>query len=365
MAPIRILRNLSFSLCLCAVNCIAEAQSIAASLSDYQATLRVASVSGVSAVSFSGVAFHAETKTLYAIDNDNAMVYEVSPSGALLRTIATSGFQDPEGIAYQADDFFFIAEEGLANIVRIKLPRSGSGPVAKSSGTAINLSSQNLANSGIEGVSYRPANKTAYAVKEIDPPRMYRITLDDAGNPKASFPNDPFSLEGKSGDAADIYALNDGNFIIVNQEQNKLEGFGPQGQALSSLPLGMKKPEGIAIDTGNGTIYVVGEPLELTVLKKKNSKVRDAVRGGNGFSCSLVSNQTPGAPPALRYSLPDRTPVHIEYAALNGLWTEVFEDVVDPGIHVFVLDRPALPKGIGFCRFSAGTFHRIVKVVSL
>jgi uncharacterized protein YjiK len=147
--------------------------------------------------------------------------------------------------------------------------------VARSSGTALNIA-PNQANSGIEGVAYRASDKTAFAVKELDPPRFYRIALDAAGNPTASFPNEPFDIESKAGDAADVLALNDGNFILVNQEQDKLEGFGPQGQPLSSLPLGMSKPEGIAVDTATGTIYVVGEPLEFRVFRKSNTRIRKA-----------------------------------------------------------------------------------------
>jgi hypothetical protein len=41
-----------------------QAQSIAASLPGYAATLRVSNVAGINAKSFSGVAFHPETHTL-------------------------------------------------------------------------------------------------------------------------------------------------------------------------------------------------------------------------------------------------------------------------------------------------------------
>lgn len=244
----------------------ARAQSPAASLSGYKPVLKISAVAGVSAKSFSGAAFHPGTKTIYVVDNDNASIYELSPAGILLRTLTTSGFTDPEGIAWQGDDYFLISEEGLANVVRIKLPRTGTGPVAKSSGLALNLGA-NMANSGIEGVGYRAVDKTAFAVKEIDPPRMYRIAMDASGNPTAAAPGEPFDIGGKSGDAADILVLEDGNFILVNQEQNKLEGLGPQGQALSSLALGMSKPEGVALDASTGILYVVGEPLEFQVFK--------------------------------------------------------------------------------------------------
>jgi uncharacterized protein YjiK len=344
-----------------------RAQSIAASLSGYAATLRLTSVAGVSAKSFSGAAFHPDTRTLYVIDNDNAVVYELSAAGVLLRSIATSGFLDPEGIVYQSNDNFLITEEGLGNIVRVKLPRAGNGPVPKSGGAALNLA-QNLGNSGIEGVAYRSSDNTAFAVNETDPSRLYRISLDAGGVPTASFPDDPFDIGGKTGDAADIYALNDGNFIVVNQQQNKLEGYGPKGQILSSLSLGMEKPEGMAIDTATGAIYVVGEPQEFSVFKKPGSRASERTAEKNGPICSLMPGRQSGAAPSITYSLREAAVIRIETATLNGTWTLAFSGSMPAGAHAFDLSRSAAsgssPRSetsarIVFCRFSAGSFQRV------
>lgn len=258
----------------------AASQSIAASLSRYAAVRSVSSVAGINARSLSGVAFHADTRTLYAVDNDNAVIYELDTLGTLRRGIATAGIADPEGIAYQGGDFFLLTEEGLGNVLRLKLPRAGAGPVAKSSGTSLNLA-PNLANSGIEGVAWRPAARTAYAVKEIDPPRLYRIACDADGVPLSAAPDQPFDLSGKTGDAADLFALDDGNFLVVNQVQDRLEGYDASGKLLGSLSLGMAKPEGIAVDTVTGTLYVVGEPLEFKVFRRPGTAIRIApVRSG-------------------------------------------------------------------------------------
>jgi uncharacterized protein YjiK len=353
------MRRTAIGLLLClAAATRGHSQSLAASLGGYAAVLRVPSVAGVSAKSFSGVAFHPETRTLYVIDNDNAVIYELNASGVLQRSIATSGFADPEGIAYQGADTFLIAEEGLANIVRIKLPRSGNGPVAKSGGAVLNLSPVNFANSGIEGVAYRPADKTVFAVKEIDPPRLYRIAIDGTGNPKTAFPNDPFNIEAKSGDAADIWALNDGGFILVDQEQGRLEGYGPDGQALSSLSLGMTKPEGIAVDNMDGTIYVVGEPLEFAVFRKKGAAISKPLAQPSataGFACAYRPGTAAGQVPLLRYSLPVRSRVRIETVASDGKRLGLWRGTADAGPHEFHLPTTTRP----VCyRFTAGSFRR-------
>jgi uncharacterized protein YjiK len=245
----------------------AQTSSIAATLGQYAASLPVLSVAGVTAQSFSGVAYQPETKSLYVVDNDNNSIYVLNTAGVLQRTITSQGFADLEGIVYQGQDFFLVSEEGLANVVRVSLPRTGTGPVEHSAGVVLNLGA-NMSNSGIEGVGYNVAKKMAYAVKEISPTRLYRITVDSAGKPLAAFPDEPFSLTGKTGDAADIYALNDGNFLVVNQEENKLEGYDASGKFISSLALGLNKPEGLAVDTTDGTLYVVGEAHEFRVFKK-------------------------------------------------------------------------------------------------
>lgn len=354
------LRRASLLMALGAAAGLPQAQSIAASLSGYAAVLRVSSVAGISAKSFSGAAFHPDTRTLYVIDNDNAVIYELSAAGVLLRSIATSGFLDPEGIAYQSGDHFLIAEEGLGNIVRVALPRTGAGPVPKSGGAVLNLA-RNLGNSGIEGVGYRSSDNTAFAVNESDPSRLYRIALDADGVPAASFPDDPFDIGGKDGDAADVCALNDGNFILVNQQENRLEGYGPKGQALSSLPLGMAKPEGIAIDTATGTIYVVGEPLEFSVFRKPGTRSGDGKADGSPFQCALIRGGSAEAAAALRYVLPRETGIRIETAALDGAWSLVFAGRQPPGPHAFAIPRSAATAsaGIAFCRFTAGSYRRV------
>jgi uncharacterized protein YjiK len=340
----------------------ARAQSLASRLAEFQAVARVPAVAGVTAKSFSGVALHPVTRSLYVIDNDNAVVYVLDTAGTLLRAIISAGLADPEGIAYQADDYFLITEEGLANIVRLKLPRTGTNPIAKASGTVLNIGS-NMANSGIEGVAYRAADHTAFAVKEIDPPRLYRIRLDSAGVPAAAFPDDPFDISKKSGDAADIAALEDGSFILVNQEQDRLEGYDAQGKALGNLPLGMAKPEGIAFDAATETIYVVGEPAEFAAFRRQGSAIRPDGRREDGFKVTLAqSGATGNAAVTLNLDLPRAESVRVSVADPHGSWREVRQGRFDPGPHAISLG--ALPPGVSLWRIAAGSRERILKLVA-
>jgi uncharacterized protein YjiK len=242
--------------------------SLAERLEDLRPLKPVATVSGTTAKSFSGVALQPETQSLYVVDNDDAKVYVLTTAGVLQRIISTSGLTDPEGITYQGNNGFLISEEGKANIIQTPLPLSGTGPIAMTapSATILNIG-PDMANSGIEGVSYCAANKTAYAIKEINPSRLYRIALDEAGKPVESFPDEPFVLTNHNGDIADILALDDGNFLLVNQENSRLEGYDSQGKLLSTLLVTMNKVEGITLDKDSETLYLVGEPNEFMALR--------------------------------------------------------------------------------------------------
>jgi uncharacterized protein YjiK len=339
-----------------------QAQSIAASLSRYQKTLSVTSVQGITAASFSGVALQLPDRKLFAIDNDNANIYELTLTGTVVRTIGTQGITDPEGISHYRDNIFFIAEEGTSKILRVEIPATGNGPLNCSSVPSITLGS-GWANTGVEGVSYCAANNTAYAVKEINPPRLFRITLDNSGGFVSLYPNDPFNIETKEGDAADIFALNDGNFIIVNEERNRLEGYGPTGTLLSTLSLGMKKPEGLAIDTTDGTIYIVGEPRGFCVFKGSTGE-RELEPGAKpGFSISVTSTGRGESPLSATVTLPWRTVVSIECILLDGSHYRVFESVMKAGSHELRPLTERLPRGISLLRFSAGPFKRVVRCV--
>jgi uncharacterized protein YjiK len=339
-----------------------QAQSIAASLSRYQKTLSVTSVQGITAASFSGVALQLPDRKLFAIDNDNANIYELTLTGTVVRTIGTQGITDPEGISHYRDNIFFIAEEGTSKILRVEIPATGNGPLNCSSVPSITLGS-GWANTGVEGVSYCAANNTAYAVKEINPPRLFRITLDNSGGFVSLYPNDPFNIETKEGDAADIFALNDGNFIIVNEERNRLEGYGPTGTLLSTLSLGMKKPEGLAIDTTDGTLYMVGEPREFCVFTRSTENRSSEQSADPEFSFSTAPTGLIDRPIAVRITLPRRASVSIECILLDGSHYRVFKSVMKAGSHELRPLTERLPREISLLRFSAGPFKRVVRCV--
>ncbi len=301
---------------------------------------------------------------LYAVDNGNATIYELSLSGNVLRTIPTSGVGDLEGICHFRDDLFFIAEEGRSKILRAIIPQTGTATINLSGVPYLNLASD-WANTGLEGVSFRQADNTLYAVKEINPSRLYRITLNDTGGFLKYYPNEPFNIENKAGDAADILALNDGDFIIVNQEQRRLEGYGAKGEPLSTLSLEMNKPEGITLDTSDGTLYLVGEPREFCVYRT-TTFIAEKLRGLpeiDPYSLSVSSTGKPDRPFVILFSLPARPYVTIGCITLDGKETMIFEGVFDIGVHTLQPSVRKSARGLRIFRFSSGSYKRFIVCV--
>ena len=336
-------------------------QSIASSLGLYQKTFET-DITGISGTSSSGVTFYPGTGTLYVVDDANTTVYEISTTGSLIRSITLSGFDDTEGIAYQSGMFFFIVEERLANVLRVQLPQSGSGPVSWDSCAVLSIA-DDWGNSGLEGVSYCASTNTVYAVKEIDPPRLYRITLDSNDNPANFFENDPFNIEGISGDAADIYALSDGNFLILSQEENKLIGYSDTGEILSELSLGMTKPEGITIDPNDSTIYVVGEPRELFVFENQGTftlPFSGISLNSIFFNLHVLNNKSI----ILYYRLSSAAHVQIEMFSAQGKRIKTLvNETVAYGNHQCILNAQSLPAGLYLFVFNVASYKKVIREI--
>jgi uncharacterized protein YjiK len=330
-----------------------HAKSVAASLSSYRKEVSVSPIAGISTTNLSGIALDRKGGKLYAVDNATANIYELTLAGTVVRTITTKNITDPEGICHLRDNTYIIAEEGLATLLRVEMPPSGTNSLDGATVPSFQIG-PNMANTGIEGVAYCAADKTLYAVKETSPSRIYRITLKDDSGFLTSYTNDPFNIETHDGDAADVAALNDGNIIIVNQMRNRLEGYDPAGNQLSTLSLGMTQPEGIAVDSVDGTLYIAGEPKEFCVFKPTTSMESGRLSTMPIVPIRVAATGRVNTPVAITFSLASRTVVAIDAFLIDGSRVNMYRSVLGPGMHRLTPPLNPGSRGVRIYRISIG-----------
>lgn len=254
---------------------LSTAQYIAELLDDYEMVTKKDVQSTDS--NFSGVAFDLNRGTLLVVDNNSCNIHEMTTSGQLLNSIKLKSFSDVEGIAFQSDSYFLVCEERNGNVIRIKLPQSRNGSIKKDDCQVLYILKDTL-NSGIEDVAYMQSRKSGLAVKEKGPPVLFRIFFDNTGKPTEYQEISTFSWSGLEGDAAGIYALADGNILILNEIGKKIIGMDSTGRVLSEIKIDMNQPEGITCNEADGTIYVVGEKREMAIFRLKKDRIRKRER---------------------------------------------------------------------------------------
>lgn len=339
------------------INSYAGAVSIAGSLAEYNCTLKIPILPGINGSNLSGITFCSETGTLFIIDNGNCEIYEIDTSGILLRTITTSGFVDCEGISHHKGNYFYIAEEGTTGVVHLQIPPGDSGPIYISN-TAKFFIATNWANEGLEGVCYCPSDNMIYGVKEKNSPQVYRLTLDSDGIPVAAFANDPFNIEETDGDAADIYALPDGNLLILNQEKSKLTGYSSAGDILSELSLSnMIQPEGVTVDTSSGTIYVTGETRQFCVFKKTVS-VKFGINLQNQSLCTKKMNFSRNGNCVLVLQAPQAMTLSISIFNLCGKIVKSIKTNTVKGDNTIAFSLKGIQGNIFFCRIRGTSLNK-------
>ena len=338
-------------------------QSIAEKLSDYKkiSQVTIEGITGVSSPCVSGITLHPGTGTLFVINDIADYIFEITTDGELIRSIKLSGFNDLEGIAYQSDSTFFIVEERDAEVVRMVLPTSGGGPVEKNKCTVFSVG-ETMGNTGLEDVAYCTSANTVYAVKEKLPIGFFRIALDENGNPVESFENDPFSIDDIDGDAAGLYALEDGNFLILNQEGNTLYGYSSTGERLSELAVEMRQPEGVTVDPVTKRIYMAGEPNELAVFECEGITERSHLPSirQNTFHFQMACNRTA----VCNVTLSLAGNVHVELISLQGRrMATLVDEKKEAGVYRMVLSMRSVPAGVYGIVLRTGAYRAHYSVV--
>ncbi|MBN1982406.1 MAG: SdiA-regulated domain-containing protein [Chitinivibrionales bacterium] len=344
---------LFLGICLSFVDLKAD-QSIASILGNYKKTSEV-ELTGITSINLSGITFNPVSQTLFVIDNDEPVVmHEIDKKGALLRSIKLRGLKDPEDITYFKNDTFFVVEEGLCNLVRFPIPKPGVDSVVPLKNCTSYKIDVVMENNGLEGVTYHAGMQTVYITKEKVPSRIYRVPVDSTGNVKEVIFNEPFNIEQNAGDAAAIYACNDGTFLLLNEETKSLIGYTSDGKVLSHLVLDMFQPEGVTINPADKTIYIIGEPRYFATFKNPDVSILMHSSKKNQMK-SLFCQALITSDNLLRAELSLAAPglVSVRLVSLQGRCIQdIFKGTLTAGTHILSEKIRSIPAGISIieCR---------------
>ena len=242
-------------------------------LENHRVTIDAAVVEGIPD-NASGLTFHPARKTLFTVINKPAQVAELTTEGKLLRTIPLRGVSDAEGITYQEGNFFFIADEGKHQMVRIEIDDTTT-EIDATNLPRFGLRIDAGRNVGYEGVSWDSDNNRMFIVKEKNPLRIFEISglweVLDTGKLDLRInewlPESPSNVMLR--DLSSLtYHEESGHLFLLSDESRVLLEFNAAGDAVDMLVLragwhGLKRTipqaEGVAIGSDRD-VYLLSEP---------------------------------------------------------------------------------------------------------
>ncbi|MFT3850337.1 MAG: SdiA-regulated domain-containing protein [Propionivibrio sp.] len=242
-------------------------------LENYRATIDAVPIEGIPDDA-SGLTFHPERKTLFTVINKPPQVAELTTDGKLVRAIPLRGVADAEGITHQTGNFFFIADEGRHQMIRIEID-DATREIDTTNLPRFGLRIDAGRNVGYEGVSWDSENRRLFIVKEKNPLRIFEIggleELLESGKLDLRIdewlPESPSSMMLR--DLSSLtYHEESGHLLLLSDESRVLLEFDDAGRAVDMLVLragwhGLKRTipqaEGVAIGSDRA-VYILSEP---------------------------------------------------------------------------------------------------------
>ncbi len=226
----------------------------------------------------SGMSWSPMTDTLFVASRDDMVeILEYDKEGEFIRKIPTNMGMDIEGITWAGGNSFAFVNE-RANSILIAEIAPDTQLIDLNNAPSFSLSIAKSGNKGLEGISWNPAVKKFYVVKERDPKAVYSIP--DFRNKRKVKAKELTLFDGLMWNKRDFSGLHfdprTGHFLVLSDESNVLAEVNNDGKQLSTLELlsgwhgldrSIDQAEGVTMDT-DGTIYVTSEPNHLYIFKK-------------------------------------------------------------------------------------------------
>jgi uncharacterized protein YjiK len=249
----------------------ASAQVTSVNLAEYTMTA-VVDLPAAQASEASAVAFNWDTGTLFILGDEGDAIAEVTAAGALVSSMALTGFDDTEGLTYTGNGTFVLVEERLQAAYRFVYTPGAS--IDRSALPSASLGAT-VGNVGLEGIAYDPRTGAFIVVKEKTPQLVRQATIDFAA--ASAVVTDLFTPALGVLDLSDVAVLatvptlagtpDQDNLLIFSQESALLLEVSRSGEVLGQFNFApySTSAEGVTIDA-NGVIYICDETPRLFVL---------------------------------------------------------------------------------------------------
>ena len=186
--------------------------------------------------------------------------------GAFRRQVSLSGFDDTEGICVYdpASNLIAICEEAINEITIVPVATNTTS-IAKASGRTLAMGLGNLANLGIEGITYDAASASFFAVREKTPLAVYRVHETGPTSAVTTVLFDAAAILGPLvSDLSDLFFDGvSGQLLILSDESHLILQCTTQGVIVATSPVPLTQPEGLCFSPERARLYVTGEPNEL------------------------------------------------------------------------------------------------------
>ncbi|MDR0441757.1 MAG: SdiA-regulated domain-containing protein [Candidatus Accumulibacter sp.] len=243
-------------------------------LEDYRVGIDALPLAGIEK-NISGLTYHRERNTLFAVINRPAQIAELTLDGRVKRCIPVKGVDDLEGISHmRRGNEFFITDERTQRVIHVEIG-DDQLEVDATGRPRVGLAFDLAGNLGFEGVSWDHTHDRLFVVKEKRPLRLFEFSglvpfVDGRG---LDLEVGEWQMRGSSAwllrDLSSLtYHEDSGNMLLLSDESRLIVELGPERRPSGLMVLrrgwhGLRadvpQAEGVAVGP-RGEIFVVSEP---------------------------------------------------------------------------------------------------------